>query len=183
MEEVKTTEQQTEQEVEVKEEAKTYNQSELDSHISKAVATALKNNDAKWQKQMEEKLKETKTEAEAYAKMTAEEKRKAETEKERKAFEAEKAAFEKEKLLVAIKKDLQDQNLPMAFADSLVNLGDAEKIKAVVEDLKKTWDEEIAEAIKSKARQSTPKDGGRFNAEESRMSSIGEMARNARIIK
>lgn len=161
----------------------TISRSELDSHIGKAVDTALKNNNEKWQKKYEEGLAAAKSEAEAYAKMTAEEKQKAAQEKERKAFEAEKAAFEKEKLLVEIQKDLQEKQMPLAFAEAVVFVGDAEKAKAVVENLKQVWDEQISEHIKAKARQNPPAEGGRFNAEESDKASIGEMARKARIIR
>lgn len=164
-------------------EKKEFNQSEIDALVGKAVDTALKNNDKKWQAKLEEETAKAKTEAEEYAKMTAAEKQKAQAEKERAAFEKEKAEFEKEKLLVAIKSDLQENNLPIAFAGALVNIGDAEKIKEALKSLKETWDAEIAEAIKSKARQDVPGTGGKFNTEEKSSAGMAEMARKARIIK
>lgn len=164
-------------------EKKEFTQSEIDALIGKSVDTALKNNDKKWQAKLEEETAKAKTEAEEYAKMTAAEKQKAQADKERAAFEKEKAEFEKEKLLVAIKSDLQENKLPTAFADALVSIGDAEKIKEAVKELKATWDAEIAEAIKSKARQDVPGAGGKFNAEETSSGTRAEMARKARIIK
>ena len=164
-------------------EKKEFNQSEIDALVGKAVDTALKNNDKKWQAKLEEETAKAKTEAEEYAKMTAAEKQKAQAEKERAAFEKEKAEFEKEKLLVAIKGDLQENKLPVAFADALVNIGDAEKIKDAVKDLKETWDAEITEAIKSKARQDVPGAGGRFNADDKGPATTAAMAAKARIIK
>lgn len=163
-------------------EKETVNRSELDSLIGKAVETALKNNDTKWQKVLDEKVAETKTQAEAYAKMTADEKRKAEQDAERKKFEEEKAAFEKEKLLVEVKSDLQSQSLPIAFASALVNISDVGQIKETITELKKTWDAEITEAIKSKARQTTPIEGGQSIVGGKELN-IGKMAREARIIK
>ena len=185
-EEMKKTEQQgAEEQNEEKgtEEKKEFTQAEIDAMIGKATDTALKNNDKKWQKKLEEETAKAKTEAEEYAKMTAAEKQKAEFDKKQQAFEQEKAEFEKEKLLVEIKKDLQDNKLPISFAEALVSIADAEKIKATIKDLKETWDAEITEAIKSKARQSTPQDGGKFNTEDGGLSGIGEMARKVRIIK
>lgn len=165
------------------EDKKTLTQPEIDALIGKSVETALKNNDKKWQAKLEEETAKAKTEAEEYAKMTAAEKQKAQAEKERAAFEKEKAEFEKEKLLVAIKSDLQENKLPTAFADALVTIADAEKIKAAIKDLKETWDAEIREAIKSQARQTTPTEGGKFNTEETGSAGTAAMARKARIIK
>lgn len=157
--------------------------SELDSQISKAVAKALENSDKKWQKLLDDSVATARTEAEKYAKMSADEKRKAEQDRERAAFAAEKAAFEKEKLLLAVKGDLQKNSLPLSFADSLVEIADADRIKDAVAEIKKTWDAEIAEAIRGKARQSTPGESGQAATRGHGTINIGQMARDNRIIK
>ena len=155
------------------------NQEEFDRRVQEAVNKAVSAARTKWKSMTDDKL----SEAEKLAKMTKEERAEYIRQKERQEFEAEKQAFEREKLLVEITKELQTQSLPVVFADSLVNISDAEKIKEAISGIKKAWDEEIAEAVKSKARQSTPREGGRVIDDRRGLSSIREMASKNRIIK
>ena len=115
--------------------------------------------------------------------MSKEEREKFLQQKERRAFEAEKAAFEREKLLVEVRKELQEQTLPLVFAESLVTIADAKKIKDAIVDIKKAWDAKISEAVKAKARQSTPQEGGHVMDSRRGLSSIRKMANENRIIK
>ena len=147
----------------------------MQAAVNKAVSAAR----TKWQSMTDDKL----SEAEKLAKMTKDERAEYIRQKERQEFEEEKQAFEREKLLVEITKELQTQSLPIVFADSLVNISDAEKIKEAITCIKKAWDAEIAEAVKSKARQSTPREGGQIIGERRSLSSIREMANKNRIIK
>ncbi len=155
------------------------NQAEFDKRVQAAVAQAVRTAQTKWQSMTDDKL----SEAEKLAKMTKEERLEYIRQKERKEFEEEKAAFEREKLLVEITKELQTQTLPTAFAESLVNISDAEKIKEAISGIKKAWDAEIAEAVKSKARQSTPQEGGQVIEARRGLSSIRKLASENRIIK
>lgn len=154
------------------------NQAEFDRRVQKAINTAVTTAQEKWQALTDDKL----SEAEKLAKMSKDEREEYQRNKERREFEAEKAAFEKEKLLVAVKDDLQKQGLPIAFADSLVNIGDAEKIKAAMTGIKESWDAEIQEAIKAKARQTPPLEGGAAHGME-QITNVSKLAREARIIK
>ena len=154
------------------------NQAEFDRRVQKAIDTAVSNAQKKWQALTDDKL----SEAEKLSKMSKDEKAEYQRAKERKEFEAEKAAFEKEKLLVAVKEDLQKQNLPIAFADSLAGIGDAEKIKEAITGIKESWDAEIQEAIKAKARQGTPFEGGASHKVD-QITNVSKLAREARIIK
>lgn len=155
------------------------NQEEFDRRVQAAVNKAVSAARTKWQSMTDDKL----SEAEKLAKMTKDERAEYIRQKERQEFEAEKQAFEREKLLVEITKELQTQSLPVAFAESLVNISDAEKIKEAITGIKKAWDAEIAEAVKSKARQSTPREGGQVIGNRRGLSSIREMANKNRIIK
>lgn len=155
------------------------NQEEFDRRVQAAVNKAVSAARTKWQSMTDDKL----SEAEKLAKMTKDERAEYIRQKERQEFEAEKQAFEREKLLVEITKELQTQSLPVAFAESLVNISDAEKIKEAITGIKKAWDAEIAEAVKSKARQSTPREGGQVIGDRRGLSSIREMANKNRIIK
>lgn len=171
-----------EEETQETKESEVVNRSELDSLIGKAVSKALTNNDAKWQTKLDEEVEKAKDEAVEFAKLSEKEKESAKHKKELEAFKQEKAEFQKEKLLVAVKSDLQDVQLPTAFAESLVQLNDAEKIKTAITDIKTIWDEKIQEAIKAKVRQAAPKDSvsTKFEADAN---NIAEMARKNRIIK
>lgn len=144
------------------------NQSEFDKRVQEAVDRAVSTAQTKWQSMTDDKL----SEAEKLAKMTKDERLEYIRQKERKEFEEEKEAFEKEKLLVEITKELQTQALPVAFADFLVTISDAEKIKDAISGIKKAWDAEISEAVKSKARQSTPQEGGQVIENRRGLSSI-----------
>lgn len=159
----------------------TKNQAEFDRRLNQSIEKAVTKAEEKWKVLTDTKL----SEAEKLAKMSADEKAAYEAKKREDEFNARVAAFEKEKLLVVIKEDLQKQSLPIVFAESLVTVGegDAETIKVAIADLKKTWDAEIAEAIKAKARQKTPTESGQAGAGNAGDLDIGEMARNARIIK
>ena len=155
------------------------NQEEFDRRVQEAVNKAVSAARTKWKSMTDDKL----SEAEKLAKMTKEERAEYIRQKERQEFEAEKQAFEREKLLVEITKELQTQSLPIAFADSLVNISDAEKIKEAITGIKKAWDAEIAEAVKSKARQSTPREGGQVIGGRRGLSSIRKKKKKNRIIK
>jgi len=155
------------------------NQAEFDRRVQKSIDTAVKEAQKKWQVLTDDKI----SEAEKLAKLSKEEREAYKTKKEREEFAAEKAAFEKEKLLVEVKSGLQKESLPISFADALVEIADAEKIKTAIAELKTTWDAEITEAIKAKARQSTPGESGQAGAGGKATISIGQMAKENRIIK
>lgn len=156
------------------------NRAEFDRRTQKAIQKAVANAQAKWRALTDDKL----SEAEKLAQMTETEKAEYLRDKERKEFEAEKAQFEQEKLLVEVQKELQEKSLPLGFAESLATIMDAEKIKTAIEDIKKVWDAEISEAIKAKARQNPPRDGGgSYAGGRGRNASIAAMAKQSRIIK
>ena len=155
------------------------NQPEFDKRVQAAVDAAVKREREAWEAAADDKV----SEAEKLAKMTKEEREKYLQQKERRAFEAEKAAFEREKLLVEVRKELQEQTLPLVFAESLVTIADAKKIKDAIVDIKKAWDAKISEAVKAKARQSTPQEGGHVMDSRRGLSSIRKMANENRIIK
>lgn len=152
------------------------NRAEFDRRTQKAIQKAVE----KWKALTDDKL----SEAEKLAQMTESEKAEYLRNKERREFEEEKAKFEQEKLLVEVQKELQEKSLPLGFAESLATIMDAEKIKTAITDIKKVWDAEISEAIKAKARQTPPHDGGGTHAGgRNRNASIAAMAKQSRIIK
>lgn len=155
------------------------NQAEFDRRTQKAIQKAVANAQAKWKVLTDDKL----SEAEKLAQMTEAEKADYLRNKERKEFEKEKAEFEQKKLLVEVQKELQEKSLPLGFAESLATIMDAEKIRSAIAGIKKVWDAEISEAIKAKARQNPPEDGGSYGSKRGRSASIASMAKQSRIIK
>ena len=83
-------------------------QSEFDSRVSKALATAR----AKW----EENAKEQADEAKKLSNMNKEERERYNLDKDRQAFEQEKAAFAKKQLETAVAAELLQRKLPAQFA-------------------------------------------------------------------
>lgn len=154
------------------------NQAEFDRRVQQAIKTATDGLEDKFKTIYDTKV----SEAEKLAKMNKEEKAAYTAQKEREAFEAEKAEFAKKQLLVAVKEELQKETLPTVFAESIVAIGDAEKIKDAVAELKNTWDAEIAEAIKASVRQKTPQEGGQSTSGNYTPDLAG-IAKAARIIK
>jgi hypothetical protein len=124
------------------------NQAEFDRRVQKAIKTAVTKKQQKWRALTDNKL----SEAEKLSKMSEDEREEYKRKKERQEFEAEKAEFEKVKLFMAVKEDLQKQNLPIVFAEYIAFINDAGERKDAIAGIKETWDIEIQEAIKAKAR-------------------------------
>lgn len=155
------------------------NKAEFDRRVKAAVSSAVEDAQKKWKILTDDKV----SEAEKLAQMSEDEKRKYLLDKDRRVFEAERASFEHEKLLVEVRKQLQEQALPIAFAETLAGISEAKKIKDAIADIKKVWDAGITEAVKAKARQDVPPEGGQLSGNRHSLTSIREMAQKNRIIK
>lgn len=133
------------------------NQAEFDRRIQKAVNTAVTKAQEKWKALTDDKL----SEAEKLAKMTKEEK----AAYEKKQLEKEIAELKKEKevagLTTQARKLLTDEgvNVPDALLSGLIR-EDAEKTGEAVKEFVKLFNEAVSEAVKAKARQRTPEEGG-----------------------
>lgn len=160
----------------------TFTQSEVDSQISKAVEKALQRKQADFDKKLEEKLAAERKSAEDYAKMTAKEKEEAKYQERLKELEAREKEINSRELLTQIETDLKDNELPLSFATSLLNVGDNEKIKESIAGIKKDFDAAVNDKVKEALRQDTPNTGGSIKTGDKTLS-IGEVAKAARIIK
>lgn len=161
-----------------------YTQADVDRSISKAVESALKKREAKFEEEKRAAIEKAKREAVEYSKLTEKER----FEKELADREAEIAKREEELRLRTLKAevqaDLMKESLPESLADVLVMLGDAENIRNVVRDLKATMDEGIQAGIKERLSQDTPIDSvGGMRSRKRDSASIAEIARKNRIIK
>lgn len=142
-------------------ESSEFTQEELQEQIDDAVEARLARERKKHEKELEKVREKARADAENYAKMTEKEKEEAKLQERLDAIEERERELNNRELLTNIKSDLQDKSLPVAFADSLLLLQDNDKIKETIEEIKETWDEEIAEAKKENVRQETPKDSTR----------------------
>lgn len=165
----------------------TLSQAELDKKIEaeadRKLAKALEKKQAEWNEKLEERLKEERKSAEEYAKMTAKEKEDAEYQKRVEKLEAREKEINNRELLSQIESDLKENDLPTTFAQSLLSIGDNEKIKESITGIKKDFDAAVAEKVKEALRQETPATGGGISPAKVGGQSIAEMARAARIIK
>lgn len=140
----------------------------------------IKRKFAEWEK----KKQKEEDEAKKLAKMNAQEK----ADYKNRQLEDRIAELEREKTLSGMKdearKMLSEKNINIS--DELLAFmvaSDAEKTKTAVDSFAELFNAAVNEAIKSKARQSVPKEGGRFNPDIRVLSGIADMAREARIIK
>lgn len=153
------------------------NQAEFDRRVQKAVNTAVANAQEKWKVLTDDKL----SEAEKLAKMNKEEKalyKAQQAEAELAALKAKMATAELEK---EARKRLSDEgiNAPDVIIAGLIR-EDAEKTSEAVKEFAKLFNDAVGEAVKAKARQKTPEEGGGTGG--SAKIDITEMARKARII-
>lgn len=147
-----------------------------DEDVDKLIKRKL----AEWEK----KKQKEEDEAKKLAKMNAQEK----ADYKNRQLEDRIAELEREKTLSSMKdearKMLSEKNINIS--DELLAFmvaSDAEKTKTAVDSFAELFNAAVNEAIKSKARQSVPKEGGRFNPDIRALSGIADMAREARIIK
>ncbi|KGX88007.1 DUF4355 domain-containing protein [Pontibacillus litoralis] len=161
----------------------TFTQSEVDSKISKAVESALKKQQEKFEKQKQDEINKAKQDAAEYAKMTAQEKQQADYEKRMKQLEQRERELNQKQLHSEIVTDLKEDGLPTEFAESLIHLGDNEKIKDSISNIKKVFDEAVNNAVKEKLRQDPPERSQSFKGhKKSGHNSRADMAKQARII-
>ena len=154
------------------------NQAEFDRRVQKAVNTAVANAQEKWKALTDDRL----SEAEKLAKMNKEEKalyKAQQAEAELAALKAKMATAELEK---EARKTLSDEgiNAPDTILSGLIR-EDAEKTNEAVKEFVKLFNDAVGEAVKAKARQRTPGEGGGTGAGSAKID-ITEMARKARII-
>lgn len=137
----------------------TYTQAQLDSEADKRAAKALETAKAKWEAEQAKALEDAKSEGARLAKMSADEKAQ-ELEKQRQAaLDKREAELNQRELSASTKSLLVDKGLPGELADSLVALGDADKIKAAVETLGKSIQETVNKQVESKLQTDPPKNG------------------------
>ena len=141
-------------------EGKTYTAEELQkliqSESDKRVTQAMKTAEQKWQKEYDKKLEDEKSEAEKLAKMSAEERAKAEFEKEKKKFDDERAKFNRDRLELETAKELGKQGLDVEFSSFLMG-ENAESTNENIKLFNEKFDSAVENAATERLKGKTPK--------------------------
>lgn len=145
----------------------------------KEVDELIKRKKAEWEKQ---KRKDD-DEAKKFAKMNAQEK----AEYKQQQLEKRIQELEDEKTLAGMRDEARKQlsEKGINISDNLLEFmvsKDAEKTKKAVDSFAELFNAAVNEAVKGKARQTTPREGNSFSGGKSSLD-IGKMARDVRIIK
>lgn len=125
----------------------TMTQEELDKVIQKRLDRALK------------KADEEKAEAEKLAKMSAEERAKAEFANEKLKFEEERLLHQREKLELQTVKELATKNLPTEFSKFILS-DSADSTMANLKEFEAQWLSALEKAVNERLKGTTPKSGG-----------------------
>lgn len=116
---------------------------EFDAAVSKAVNTALENNNKKWQAQLDEReekaRQEGKTEAEKLAQMNAEQAAEYQRKQTEEALAKREADITARELRAQSLTQLADEKLPLELVDVL-DLTDADKCDASIKGIKAAWE-------------------------------------------
>ena len=145
----------------------------------KEVDELKKKKKAEWEKQR----KKDDDEAKKFAKMNAQEK----AEYKQQQLEKRIQELEDEKTLSGMRDEARKQlsEKGINVSDSLLEFmvsKDAEKTKKAVDSFAELFNSAVNEAVKAKARQTTPRESGRFSGGKDKIN-LKEMAKEARIIK
>lgn len=127
------------------------NQSEFDRRVQKAVNTAVKNAQEKWQALTDDKL----SEAEKLARMTKEEKADYLQKKKEKELSDREAAITRKELMAEAKNTLAEKNLPAGLAEVL-NYTDADSCNKSITAVEKAFQAAVEAAVQERLKGGIP---------------------------
>lgn len=127
------------------------NQAEFDRRVQKAVNTAVKNAQEKWQALTDDKL----SEAEKLAKMTKEEKAQYMQQKKEMELTDREAAITRKELMAEAKNTLASDGLPQELAEVL-DYSDADTCKKSMEKVKDVFQRAVETAVEEKLKGGKP---------------------------
>ena len=127
------------------------NQAEFYRRVQKAVTTAVKNAQEKWQAMTDDKL----SEAEKLAKMTKEEKAQYMQQKKEKELSDREAAITRKELMAEAKNTLAGKNLPQDLAEVL-NYADAECCNKSIAAVEKAFQSAVQKAVEERLKGKDP---------------------------
>ena len=138
------------------------NQAEFDRRVQKAVTTAVKNAQEKWQAMTDDKL----SEAEKLAKMTKEEKAQYMQQKKEKELSDREAAITRKELMAEAKNTLAGKNLPQDLAEVL-NYADADSCNKSIGTVEKAFQKAVQAAVEERLKGKEPMKKAPGDAEDS----------------
>ena len=142
----------------------TLTQEELDAKINSEYDRRFQKQQEKFNQQLEDAknqaLEDGKSEGQKLAKMSAQEKADAEAQKRLDDLKAREDKLNQRELKANVGDILSEKGLPKELANSLVGLGDADKISAVVDMVQKSIEQGINNGVKERMRQDPPTNGG-----------------------
>lgn len=144
--------------------AKTYSEKELQAETDRRVTEALKTAQSKWQADYEKKIQNERDEAARLAKMSTEERAKAEFDKQKEAFDKERESYNRERLEFECTKQLAAESLPVEFASMLTGK-DADVTKSNIETFKSSFMKAVEVAVTERLKGSPPKTQTQTNTE------------------
>lgn len=136
-----------------------FTQEELDAKINSEYDRRMQKQQAKFDEQLKQAKEEGLTEGQKRAKMTAKEQADQEQKEREEALSKREAELNKRELTANTVDLLSQKDLPKDLAESLVELGDADKISEVVETLQKSTEQKVNEQVKERMRQDPPANG------------------------
>lgn len=135
-------------------------QEELEAKINSEYDRRMQKQQAKWEEQLVQAKEDAKneglTEGQKRAKMTAKEQADQAQKEREEALSKREAELNKRELTANTVDLLSQKGLPKDLAESLVELGDADKISEVVETLQKSTEQQVNEQVKERMRQDAP---------------------------
>lgn len=145
-------------------------QEAAEKEAERRVAKVLSKKQAEWQEDKDKELEEARSEAAKLAKMSADERIKAESEKRQSDIEKREKELNMREYRYEAKHQLEENGLPDTFVDMVLS-EDAETTKNNIGAIKAEFDKAIEAAVNEKLKGTTPKTGG-VASEPSHLDSI-----------
>ena len=127
--------------------------------VEEQIEAAVAVEKAKWDKELDSKIKAAQDEAARLAKLSAEERRKEEDKAAKEKFEREKAEFEQEKLVMYAEMELAKVNLSTDIAKYIAKT-DKETTKTIIDAIKASYDKDVQNGVAERLKGKTPPLGG-----------------------
>ena len=138
-------------------------QEAAEKEAERRVAKVLSKKQAEWQEAKDKELEEARSEAAKLAKMSADERIKAESEKRQSDIEKREKELNMREYRYEAKHQLEESGLPDSFVDMVLS-EDAETTKNNIGAIKAEFDKAIEAAVNEKLKGNNPKAGGRTGA-------------------
>ena len=140
------------------EEFETAKQEAAEKEAERRVAKVLSKKQSEWQEAKDKELEAAKSEAAKLAKMSAEERNKAEVEKRRGELEKREQELNQREMRYEAQHQLEENELPTDFVDMVMS-DDAEKVSKNIAALKGAFDKAIEAGVNKAMQGTTPRAG------------------------